>query len=59
MRIKKTECIYLSDKEEQLWIDFVDLLQAIQRETEHHEIDTLIGSIEEQLFDLSEFVEVE
>ena len=59
MRIKKTEHIYLSDKEEQLWVDFVDLLQAIQRETEHHEIDTLIGEIEERLFDLSEFTEIE
>ena len=59
MRIKKTEHIYLSDKEEQLWVDFVDLLNAIQRETEHHEIDVLISEIEEKLFDLSEFTEVE
>ena len=59
MRIEKTEHIYLSDKEDQLWADFVDLLKAIQRETEHREVDVLISDIEEKLFDLSEFVEVE
>ena len=59
MKIVKEEHIYLSNEDNQLWVDFVDLLNAIQKKTENHEVDTLINDISVKLFDLSDFLEDE
>lgn len=59
MKIVKEEHIYLSNEDNQRWVNFVDLLNAIQKKTENHEVDTLINDISVKLLDLSDFLEDE
>ena len=59
MKITREEHIYLSNEDSQLWVDFGDLLNAIQRKTENREVETLIKDITANLFDLSYFLENE
>ena len=59
MKITREEHIYLSNEDNQLWADFGDLLNAIQRKTENHKVETLINDITVKLFDLSNFLEDE
>lgn len=59
MKIVRDEHIYLSNEDYQLWVDFGDLLNAIQKKTENREVETLISDITAKLFDLSYFMEGE
>jgi hypothetical protein len=59
MRIEKVEHIYLTDEDSQVWGDFVYLLMEMRRDTQNPKVESLIDDIQDKIFDLSDYVEVE
>ena len=57
MRIVKCEKIFLSQKEEDTWTSFDQILSGLKREIENPDIKELICEIQSLLFDLHEEVE--
>lgn len=59
MRVEKTEVIFLSQEEADIWTKFSKILEEIERESEDKYILNLISEITGNLPDLWELVEVE
>lgn len=57
MRIEKREAIFLSQKEEDIWIKFSQILEGIEKESENPYILDIISEIVGHMSDLWEEVE--
>lgn len=60
MRVVKSEKIYLSQKESDIWNDFEKILSGLERECECPNIKILVNNIQSYLTDLwEEVVDIE
>ena len=59
MRIVRKEEIFISIKENETWIRMQNLLEGVKREATNPQILEKVDRIQEDLFDLADYIEIE